>query len=353
VVHVVRGDLPGLRYLDGRAVARISAYLFHRGGDSTPAALRANAELSFQGTIVLGMEFTFDDNDKKNIANPISLMRQLLDASPTNRECIRPYWGGAELNETWTFQPTRFVIDFDSLPEDEARSKWPDVMTLVERRVKPARLLNEDERARKYWWQFLRPRAELYDRLRNCKRTLVIARNSNTGAFLWMPATHIFSEKTVVFPVESDAFAAILQSRVHDMWSRVLNTTFKDDLQYTPSECFDNFPLPERWEQDSTLAEAGRRYFEYRSALVNDTKTGLTDLFTSFHDPLNHSAPIETLRELHEIMDRAVLDAYGWRDIQANLDFILDYEERRRGGGRKSGQKEKAVAVPLARRDPR
>ena len=33
------------------------------------------------------------------------------------------------------------------------------------------------------------------------------------------------------------------------------------------------------------------------------------------------------LRELHAHMDRAVLDAYGWSDLQPVHDFILDYEE--------------------------
>ena len=33
------------------------------------------------------------------------------------------------------------------------------------------------------------------------------------------------------------------------------------------------------------------------------------------------------LRELHAAMDRAVLDAYGWADIQPRCEFILDYED--------------------------
>ena len=31
------------------------------------------------------------------------------------------------------------------------------------------------------------------------------------------------------------------------------------------------------------------------------------------------------LRDLHAAMDRAVLDAYGWTDIQPRCEFILDY----------------------------
>ena len=36
-------------------------------------------------------------------------------------------------------------------------------------------------------------------------------------------------------------------------------------------------------------------------------------------------ADILKLRDLHAAMDRAVLDAYGWTDIQPRCEFILDY----------------------------
>jgi len=33
------------------------------------------------------------------------------------------------------------------------------------------------------------------------------------------------------------------------------------------------------------------------------------------------------LRRLHEAMDRAVLDAYGWTDIQPSCEFELEWED--------------------------
>jgi hypothetical protein len=60
-VHVHRGELAGPFELDGREVPLVTAYLFHAGGHEDPARLRANAGKSFQGSIVLGMGFTFDD----------------------------------------------------------------------------------------------------------------------------------------------------------------------------------------------------------------------------------------------------------------------------------------------------
>jgi hypothetical protein len=90
IVHVARGPLPGPFDLDGRQVPLITAYLFHAGGNEDPATLIANAGKSFQGSIVLGMGFTFDDTDRDGVASPISLMRELIEKDPRNAERIFP-----------------------------------------------------------------------------------------------------------------------------------------------------------------------------------------------------------------------------------------------------------------------
>jgi hypothetical protein len=54
---------------------------------------------------------------------------------------------------------------------------------------------------------------------------------------------------------------------------------------------------------------------------------GLTKTYNRFHDPDEHAADILKLRELHDLMDRAVLDAYGWSDIQPTCEFVLEYED--------------------------
>jgi hypothetical protein len=43
---------------------------------------------------------------------------------------------------------------------------------------------------------------------------------------------------------------------------------------------------------------------------------GLTKSYNRFHDPEEQSDDFRKLRELHHAMDRAVLDAYGWQDLQ-------------------------------------
>jgi hypothetical protein len=53
---------------------------------------------------------------------------------------------------------------------------------------------------------------------------------------------------------------------------------------------------------------------------------GLTKTYNRFHDPNERDPDILKLRELHAAMDRAVLEAYGWSDIDTTCDFFLDFE---------------------------
>ena len=56
------------------------------------------------------------------------------------------------------------------------------------------------------------------------------------------------------------------------------------------------------------------------------TSEGLTKTYNRFHDPDDPDSEILQLRERHGAMDRAVLDAYGWSDIETDCEFLLDYE---------------------------
>jgi hypothetical protein len=100
----------------------------------------------------------------------------------------------------------------------------------------------------------------------------------------------------------------------------------KDDLRYTPSDCFETFPFPPDWQSDPALEAAGQTYYDFRAALMVRNHEGLTKTYNRFHDPNERDPDVLRLRELHAAMDRAVLDAYGWTDVPTECDFFLDYE---------------------------
>src|SRR5690606_17690726 len=117
-----------------------------------------------------------------------------------------------------------------------------------------------------------------------------------------------------------------LQARPHEIWARFFGSSMKDDLRYTPSDCYDTFPFPENWESHPALEAAGQAYYDFRAALMVRFSEGLTKIYNRFHDPDERDPNILKLRELHAAMDRALLDAYGWCDLVPTCEFLLDYE---------------------------
>jgi hypothetical protein len=100
-------------------------------------------------------------------------------------------------------------------------------------------------------------------------------------------------------------------------------------LRYTPSDCFDTFPFPARFETNAALEAAGREYYEFRAALMVRNNEGLTKTYNRFHDPEESAPDIHQLRQLHAQMDAAVLTAYDWTDLlpKCTCEFLLDYED--------------------------
>jgi hypothetical protein len=141
--------------LDGHPVPLITAYLFHAGDHDDPAKLKANEGRSFLGCKIYGQGFTFDDTDTKGAASPIALIHELIEKDPRNAERIFPYIGGEEVNDSPNYAHHRYVINFGEMTEKEARW-WPDLMRIVEDRVKPDRAElggNRDAEIRKQrWW---------------------------------------------------------------------------------------------------------------------------------------------------------------------------------------------------------
>ncbi|HEX4996921.1 MAG TPA: DNA methyltransferase [Terriglobia bacterium] len=326
VLHAIKGRYVGIKKIDDREVETITAFLFHRGGHGDPARLAANAGKSFQGSIVLGMGFTFDDTDSKGVASSLAEMHRLIEGNPQNQEVILPYIGGEELNTSATHAHHRFVINFGERTEEECRERWPGLMKIVEAKVRSERMAQNDRGAKETWWQFIRPRPELHAAIARLERVLVIARVGQHAAVTFLPGDMVFSEQLIVFPLAANSAFCALQSRPHEIWARFFGSSLEDRLRYTPSDCFETFPFPESWETHPQLEAAGKTCYEFRAALMIRNNEGLTKTYNRFHDPDERDSVIVTLRELHAAMDRAVLDAHGWTDIKTDCEFLLDYE---------------------------
>ena len=352
VVHICNGPMEGPFLLNGRFVDRISAYLFHSGGNDDPRSLKASSGKAFIGSNVLGLGFTFDDNDATGVATPIAKMIQLADRNPRNKEVIFPYIGGEEINSSPTQEHDRYVINFGERSETECRDSWPELMAIVEEKVKPERLLQGNIVNPDRWWLFARPAAQLTAAARGLDKVLACGIISNKIQFAFLPTGMVYSHKLVVVPLEEFSAFATLQSRIHEVWARFFSSSMKDDINYAPSDCFETFPFPEGYQSDASLDAAGKACYIFRADVMVRNSEGLTKTYNRFHDPNEDSPDIVRLRDLHAAMDRAVLDAYGWQDIQPVCEFIpeFDDEEDEDDNGRPTKKK---VPLQMAGGDPR
>jgi hypothetical protein len=327
VVHGCRGEAQVPRFIriitDGvessEQVEEINSLLAEGPELADPVVLKANAGRSFQGSIVLGKGFVLEPAEA----------RSLVDADPKNAEVVRPYIGGEELNSNAPGAGgmvlfDRYVISFFKRSEREAAA-YELPFRIVEERVKPERTRKKPDGSFKLrrplpqrWWQFADKRPALYSAISRLERCLVTARVSKHHLFGFQPTDRVFSEALVVVAFDDWFSFAVLQSRVHEYWSRAagLGSTLETRTRYTPSSIFETFPFPRLDDEArSRAADAGLALAVQRSLCMRRFGEGMTQVWNRLFDPDETDAEITKLRTLRDEMDRAVLAAYNWPEV--------------------------------------
>lgn len=353
VVHVSKklNVMPIL--LDGVSVSRISAYLLEGETDGSPARLRTNPYFSL-GCKIYGQGFVFADGDPD--CTPIAEAERILQSQTASAQRILPYIGGEEVITYPDHRSVRYVICLSDVETEEQLREWPELERIVRAKVKPERdalgLNPNNVPLRRKWWAFQAHRPELYAAVGEVHRVLVTPRVAEYMAFVFLSSRMIYSEQLVVIPVENDERFCVLQSRLHEVWTRLFASSLEDRLRYTPSDCYETFPFPADVDDCNSLGTMGKNYYAHRASLMRLSNEGLTKLYNRFHNPGENCADILRLRELHDSMDRAVLDAYGWTDIQPTCEFLLDYEEDDEESGEPSPQPSPSGRGSRRRRKP-
>jgi hypothetical protein len=313
---VSKGAIPR-PILDTKRVQRISAYLVEGDYDDNPMSLAANARKSYMGSVLLGMGFTFDDeNFRKGKSLSLKDMKDLTTSNPRNLTRIFAFIGGEEVNKDPTCSPRRYVFNLSDLTFDEAAREYPDLLNVAKDRVKVQRSLVKRESYRINWWRFAEPQAALYDAIEGLPRVLVISCGASPHlAFAFVPTRMVYAHSLIVIAFSAFAPFSVLQSRIHESWARFFSSTLEDRLRYTPSDCFRTFPFPENFEMHTALETAGEAYYKYRAQLMIERKEGLTKTYNRFHARDERGLDIARLRTLHFELDLAVLRAYSWDDL--------------------------------------
>jgi len=317
VVHLAKGapsSRVGAVRLNGLIVPVVNSRLRPKPERRDPVRLNENADVSYLGTKIYGQGFVLTPNERDEI----------IASDPKNAERIFPYIGGEEVNTSPTHSFHRYVISFGQMSLKEA-SRWPELLQIVRNKVKPERDRNNRKNYRDYWWLFGEYRPGLNAAIAKLDRCLVNSQVSKHLVFAWQPTDRIFSHALNIFALEEDSGFALLQSRVHECWARLLSSSMKADLRYTTSDCFDTFAFPSAGPRAKLreLEDFGGRLYRARAEFMIDTNQGLTKVYNALKDPAVSDPRVKRLRRLHIELDQAVVAAYAehtgdktWLDIE-------------------------------------
>lgn len=315
VVHLTKGLWSGPCYLDDTQCSEIDSFLDASQQKSTPWRLPSSAARSHTGTKVYGDGFVLSKEEG------LELLRD-----PLYTRVVKPYLIGREVNEDPACAPSRFVIDFTGMTASEAK-QFPLAWTILESRVRGPRQTTSEKRMREIWWQFQRPRVDLYKSLSELGIAWVIAATSDTVAFVGIPFSTsspvILSHAVNVLTLKSVGEFGVLQSSIHFAWARQYGSSLKQDFRYTTTDCLDTFPFP---DSSSNVDEVAQRYHDHRARIMLTRGIGLTALYDQVHDSTNTDAEIVAVRKLIVELDYFVTAAYGWEDLDLDHD---SYQSKR------------------------
>lgn len=330
LVAVHKGAWCGKRVLDGKEVQVISAFFEDSEDVGAPQILQESINRVSQGTIPLGDGFMLNHEEAA----------KLIEADPRNQEVLFPVINGEEINSRPDQSAGRSIINFLDMTEEEA-SRYTLPFEMVVERVKPSRLAQKNETAKQRWWRYYRYNEDCYSALARLHRCFVAAATTKYLNFSATSTSCIYLNTLYVFATDRWDLYAVVQSSLHEVWSRKYSGALETRLRYSSTDCFETFPFPEFiWQvPNPALADIGERYHEHRRALMRQLWLGLTDIYNLFHTrdltpelvvkvskKSNEEAEagyrsLLKLRRLHKELDEAVRDAYGWQDLKLDHDF--------------------------------
>jgi hypothetical protein len=302
-----------------RTRARINADLTAGANITATAPLNANDGLSCNGMMLAGQGF------KISKATAEELCREDGDGA---RSIVRPHIGGSELVQRWLDE---YVIDLTGVSETDARQLYPAAYQYILRTVKPDRDVSRDASFREKWWLFGRTRPEIRTANEQISRYIATTRTSKHRVFQFVPAGTIPNHEIVVISVDDAFLLGVLSSRIHIDWAISAGGTLEDRPRYNKRKCFDHFPFPDATpEQRARIAELAEELDATRKAALAETdRLTMTELY-NLREKLRQSssgagAPMDEkeqrratkaraaiVNRLHEQLDQAVADAYGW-----------------------------------------
>ncbi|MEH0446684.1 hypothetical protein QA811_24140 [Streptomyces sp. B21-102] len=294
-----------LRWLDGEEVPAIGGDLEPVGRMSgRPRRLAENDGLAFMGSNVVGMGFILAADQAA----------ELIRRDPRNAEALAPYVIGKDLNQRADCSASRWIINFHGWTLEKAE-EYPDLIDIVRRLVKPEREKKQDAGYRKFWWRHARRGSE-DPAILALNHVLAISLVSNAIMPVRVRTGPVFAHKCAVFAVDDFGGLAFLSSSFHTVWTIRYSSTMRRDINYSPSDVFLTLPRP---RSSPEMDQLGEELDTKRRELMLERGWGLTTTYNHVHEPADRDPEVQALRHLHAEIDAAVLDAYGWSDLDLGI----------------------------------
>ncbi|WP_049721227.1 class I SAM-dependent DNA methyltransferase [Gilvimarinus polysaccharolyticus] len=290
------------------------------GADVASAkSLKANESISSPGVKLHGAGFIVTPEEAHALGYP---------NTPNIEKVVRHYRNGRDLTQT---PRGVMVIDLFGYTPEEVQQEFPAVYQRVLERVKPERDQNKRETYKRNWWIFGEARKDwraMYSDLRSYISTVETTKHR---VFTQLDDSILPDNRLINFAVSSADFLGVLSSRIHIEWS--LRTGGRlgvgNDPIYAKTRCFETFPFPELTETQAktigTLAEKIDAHRKRQQAEHDKlTLTGMYNVLeklrseqplTNKEKTIHEQGLVSILRELHDELDTAVFEAYGWSDL--------------------------------------
>jgi len=299
--------------LDGEIVESINEYLSIPGrivGD--PYRLKNNSKKAFQGTVILGNGFTMTPQKAS----------ELIQLDTKYSEVLFPFLDGDSLNSKPQHVPSRWVVNYFNWSKEKAKT-YSQTWNHIETNVKPARQKKQPTNAtaaRRFekYWIYGSTAVNLYANIGHLERVLAIVLHSNVVMPAWVPINQVYSHGCGVFAFDDDFTFGLLSSQLHWWWTQRYSSSIGHGTRYTTSDVFETFP---RIEPNETVSLIAKELNEERAKILLKRDIGLVKLYPLVHDSEINDKDICALRELHRQLDEAVLDAYGWSDVELGYGF--------------------------------
>jgi len=298
------------------------------------ASLLANGGISCPGVKLHGSGF---------IVTPEEAAMLGLGRIPGLELHIREYRNGRDIVQ----RPRGvMVIDLFGLEAEEARERFPEVYQWVLERVKPERDHNSRVFYRDFWWIFGEPRKAFRPVLQHLTRYITTTETAKHRFFVFFDQSILPDNSLVNIAVDDAFILGILSSHIHVTWALAAGGTLEDRPRYNKTRCFEPFPFPDCTEAQKdrirALADALDLHRKRQQERHPDlTLTGMYNVLeklrtgealTAKGKTIHEQGLVAVLKQLHDELDAAVAEAYGWPvDLadEAILERLVDLNRQR------------------------